>query len=158
MISNQNQWPKIATAALTGTSAMTLFSYAVSDTRNKQFREPAILAGLINRLFPGINRDVSSAEGWVVHYAIGIIFSAVYHNFLRKTKNRPSTFTGLLLGAVTGLFGICVWKKVLHLHPAPPALDRSDYYKHLFAAHLIFGLFTAWSYSITETNSGALHF
>lgn len=158
MISNHNPLLKIATAAMTGTSAMTFFSYAVSQSKNKQFREPEILARLINRLRPGNKRKVSRVEGWLVHYTVGTLFSVIYHNFNQNAKTRSSTLKGLLLGSVTGLLGISVWRTVLNFHPFPPTLDRTGYYRHLFVAHLIFGLFTAWSYNITESKNPARHF
>ena len=53
---------KIAGAALAGTTAMTLFSYAVSDARNKQFREPEILAKLIKRLLQMQDKTTAKTE------------------------------------------------------------------------------------------------
>lgn len=134
---------------------MTLFSYAVSNLKNKQYREPEILANLIERLIPSKKKHFSGITGWLAHYAVGILFTMMYHTISQKTKSKPVILAGSLLGTATGLFGILIWKKVLRLHPLPPALDRRDYYRHLFAAHLVFGIFTALGYRVVKNKSGA---
>lgn len=145
----------ITTAALTGTSAMTLFSYLISEAKNKQFREPEILAILIQRLFPNVPKNIPVVEGWALHYAVGALFCAGYDRVWNQRK--PSFLSGLLLGAACGLLGIGVWKGTLKLHPHPPSIDFSKYAPHLLIAHLIFGVFSALGYRIPPVKAKFIH-
>ncbi len=126
-------------ATLSGTSAMTLQSYIVSDVKGRQFREPEVLAALIRRLFP-VGKVSAAVQGWIVHYTVGIMFSSVYHVLWKKTKIKPTLLSGATLGAISGVIGILVWKKTLELHPNPPAIDVRRYYGHLLVAHIVFGI------------------
>lgn len=139
---------KIATAAVTGTSAMTLFSYIISENKNKQFREPEILAQLIQRLFPNHHKIITHAEGWFLHYAVGTMFCIAYDQLWKGKK--PTLSSGVLLGALCGLVGITVWKATLTLHPNPPAIDFKKYASHLLVAHLIFGGVSALGYRLLD--------
>jgi hypothetical protein len=139
---------KIAAAALTGTSIMTLFSYEVSAEKNKQFREPELLNTLLKRLLPPGKKDVPGITGWLIHYGVGLLFSSVYDRVWKKTKFNPTIVNGLLLGVISGLIGAGVWKTVLELHPDPPKIKEERYYAHLILAHLVFGAFAALGYRI----------
>jgi hypothetical protein len=138
---------KILSGTVVGTSAMTMFSYAASEKKNKQFKEPVLLGKLIERLFSQ-PKGASEFEGWLVHYAVGALFTTLYEKAWTNTKLKPCASSALILGAVSGLIGMGVWKKTLELHPNPPHADRDKYFKHLFAAHLVFGLFTYLGYKL----------
>lgn len=42
----------VVAGAIAGTAAMTLFSYFLSGKKDKDFREPALLGKMINRVLP----------------------------------------------------------------------------------------------------------
>lgn len=140
---------RILSAAVTGTTMMTLFSYLSSELSGKQFREPVILSKLIKRLTvtPEVP-EKNNAKGWLLHYAVGLMFSALYDRIWQKTQVRATTASGLILGGVSGLAGAGVWKKTFDLHPNPPQISFKKYYMHLLAAHLVFGAFTALGYRL----------
>jgi hypothetical protein len=152
MKAEQTHIPEVLSGALAGTSAMTLYSYVLSSKKNKQFREPELLAILLKRLFPESKKSTTQMEGWILHYGVGLLFTAVYDRIWRKTKG-PSLPSSLLLGAISGLIGIGVWKKTFDLHPDPPSIHFKKYYGHLFVAHLVFGAFTALGYRISNNAS-----
>lgn len=136
---------KIVLAGTVGTSAMTLFSYAVSEYIDKNFKEPRVLGTLLERvLFTG--RRTTEPAGWLLHYGMGLVFTSAYDFIWRRTGIKPTIKSGLIMGGVSGLVGIGVWDLTFKTHPNPPALNLKRYYGHLILAHLIFGAFTALGY------------
>ncbi|MEO5572714.1 MAG: hypothetical protein ABIT08_06975 [Bacteroidia bacterium] len=140
---------KILSSAIAGTSAMTLFSYLVSESKNKNFREPEILSQLIKRLPIQNSKTSADISGWCAHYTVGIIFVALYHELWKETKIKPSITSGITLGALSGLVGIGTWQGIFGMHPNPPSKNLKKYFKHLMIAHMVFGAFSAISYKLT---------
>ncbi len=137
-----------------GTSTMTLFSYAASEKEGQQFKEPILLHKLFRRALPFLpgKRSGRSArfDGWILHYIAGFLFSAAYDRIWNKTRVTPSIPAGMMLGAVSGLAGIAIWDLMFRMHPDPPKVNVKDYYKHLMAAHVVFGVFAALGYRAPE--------
>src|SRR5688500_6530118 len=88
---------KVISAAVTGTTFMTLFSYLVSETNNEQFKEPQLLATLLYRLTPQTNKQMSQVAGWGIHYSVGFIFAVLYEKKWRAEKNKATVRSGLVL-------------------------------------------------------------
>ena len=139
---------KIISAGIIATSMMTLFSYWISEDKDKQFREPALLAILLKRILKSNNDKAFLLSGWIIHYNVGLLFTLLYDQLWQKTKPKPSVANGMMLGILCGLFGKEVWKTVLRLHPNPPPIDRKSYFSHLVLAHAIFGIFAALGYRL----------
>jgi hypothetical protein len=139
---------KIISSAVTGTTFMTAFSILVSRKADKQFREPVLLNRLLKRLSYKNEIDANSLPGWISHYAVGTLFTTVYDQIWQR--RRPTLSNSLALGGISGLIGIAVWDLTFRLHPNPPSVDHKNYYKQLFVAHLIFGVFAAAGYRLAE--------
>ena len=146
------QTEKILRAGVFGTSAMTLFSYLVSESEGKNFKEPEVLSELMTRLFPKAEKSLTLPAGWALHYAMGFTFSAAYRFLWKNSGLKPTVKTGLIFGALSGLIGVSVWKTVFKFHPNPPKIHIKDYYRHLIMAHLIFGAFAALGDAATKDN------
>ncbi|MBZ9728067.1 hypothetical protein LB467_00035 [Salegentibacter sp. JZCK2] len=146
---------KILISAIVGTSAMTLFSYLISNKKNRNFREPQVLGQLIKRLPKSGSKKSAQIAGWGLHYAIGTLFVVCYSELWQQTKVKPSLTSGTLLGAGSGLIGIGGWKLMFEAHPNPPAKNLKPYFGHLILAHIVFGIFCAITYKITDGNKRA---
>jgi hypothetical protein len=142
---------KTISASAGGTSLMSLFSYLISDTKHKNFKEPEILGDLIHRVFPDTSKSKADIAGWALHYTAGTIFTGIYDQIWKKTSIKPSVASGAVLGALSGLAGIAVWRATIALHPNPPIKDYNSYYKHLILAHVFFGIAAAQSYKHTSS-------
>lgn len=127
---------------------MTAFSYLVSVSHEKQFREPEILAKLLKRIIPALTSPTAHITGWTLHYAVGFGFNIIYDLLWRKTPMKPGLRSGVLLGGASGFIGAAVWKMVFKLHPFPPSVERNNYYKHLLLAHVVFGIFSTLGYKL----------
>lgn len=136
---------KVIPGALIGTTAMTAFSYIASAIEHSNFKEPELLGLLAHRLSP--NKTVMKLAGWPIHYAIGLAFVKTYAWLWQHSKMKPTPGFGLLLGGISGIIGILVWKWTFRLHPDPPQIKFSKYYRQLLAAHIIFGLFSVIGYN-----------
>jgi hypothetical protein len=137
---------KLLFAGFSGTSVMTLFSYVVSAVQREQFREPQILSQLIQRLVPAQGKKISKAEAWLLHYSIGLLFNLVYDRIWQNTRFKPSNLHGLVLGALSGVVGMTVWKTTLELHPDPPGINFRKFGPHLLVTHLVFSIFSTIAY------------
>lgn len=141
---------KILIPALVGTSAMTLFSYQVTESKNKNFREPELLGILIKRLPISVSKESAQMAGWGMHYAIGILFVVFYSELWDRTIVKPSLTTGTLLGTGSGIIGVTGWKVMFEGHPNPPAKNLKPFFGHLLLAHIVFGIFSAITYKFTN--------
>jgi hypothetical protein len=130
---------------------MTMFSYLVSEKKNKLFKEPVLLNVLLGKVKSSdLQRNDKNPEGFIIHYLVGLFFAAVYDQVWKKTKLKPTLQSGLLLGGINGLLAVGVWKATFKLHPRPPLIDYKKYYNHLLLAHLVFGAFTVLGYRLPD--------
>ena len=51
-----------------------------------------------------------------------------------------------MLGGLSGILAIIIWKSTFKLHPAPPKIQTGKYYGHLLITHFIFGAFAVLGY------------
>lgn len=132
------------TAAISATTAMTVFSYCLSEYKQKNFKEPALLAVLIYRMWPAIGRYGTRVAGWIIHYLVGLLFACIYKVMVKKSRSAVSLPVYLAIGFVTGVVAVTVWRLALHLHPYPPKLDRKRFYGQLLIGHCIFALLSLY--------------
>lgn len=136
---------RILTAAVTGTTFMTLFSEVVSRLDGHNYNEAKILGQLIERITP-LDERTSQVAGWVGHYGVGVLFAAGYDEFLERTGVKPNLMNGAVYGALSGLVGAAVWHTTFKAHPNPPGVDLKNYYKQLVIAHAVFGTAASLTY------------
>jgi hypothetical protein len=139
---------RIASSSVLATSAMTLYSYTLSNKHHVQYREPEILHILLQRLLRTGQKSYSTADGWLIHYAVGTMFSMLYHTLWKKTSFKPTILNGIILGSMSGLIGISVWQKVFEWHSDPPIINKNKFLIHLLPAHLIFGIISVIGYQL----------
>lgn len=132
---------KIIFVAATGIICMTAFSYFYSWLRKKPFREPELLNELMSRIHILPKTKVGKhPAGWIIHYAVGVLFVLSYSYLFRATEFKPTLLTYAILGFVSGIIGIIGWQATFRIHPDPPEIHFSEYYLHLLIAHIIFGI------------------
>jgi uncharacterized membrane protein len=152
---------EVLISGITGTTFMTLFSYLVSIAENENFSEPERLGQLMHNLYPVLNKKEKLLAGWTAHYIVGLIFAATYVQLWEKKKLKPSFKNNLLIGCISGIVAVGVWKFTFKAHPLPPRLSFNKYYLQLVPAHIVFGIFSGLGYialknisnKITNTNN-----
>lgn len=143
----------IVSAALTGTTVMSAFSYIVSKKENKQFREPELLNKLISRMPMEVRTSKESIVGWAVHYIVGLMFCTLYDRIWQRLTPAERMLTALPIGAFSGIVGAIVWKSTLKLHPFPPIIGYKKYYLHIVLAHVVFGAFAGFGYNLAKRDN-----
>lgn len=129
---------KILLPAIAGTSLMTLFSHIIADVENKNFSEPELLAQIHQKILPQLTKELALPAGWITHYSIGVIFSALYYIILKNPNLKSAIKNSFLLGSLSGLVAIAAWKILLKALPKRSDRFYNRFYAQLFAAHLVF--------------------
>jgi len=143
----------ILSAALTGTTLMSAFSYITSQKEYKQFREPELLNKLVSRMPLDVKADKNSIVGWAVHYIVGLIFCTLYDRIWQRLTPTERLLVALPLGAVSGVIGAVIWKSTFKVHPFPPIIRYRRYYFHIILAHIIFGTFAGLGYNVAREHA-----
>jgi len=146
------QTGKVLLSSLVGTTAMTLFSYLVSEAKDRNFREPEVLGELVERLPASPSKKPSQMVGWFAHYAIGATFVAFYNELWKRKIVKPTVTSGALLGGASGVVGIVSWKAMFEGHPDPQRKNLKRFFGHLMLAHVVFGVFSAITYKVTPAH------
>lgn len=141
---------KITLAAVAGTTFMTIYSYRRSKKQNEQFVEPVLLNKLIDKSenLPDIKDNTQNLTGWLLHYFAGLSFVGSYWLFWKKSLQKPTVPKTLVIGSLSGLAGILVWKSLFFQHKNPPGVKRKQYFRQLFTAHIIFTGFSLFTYKL----------
>lgn len=146
---------RVGMAAVFGTTLMTAFSYLISGFRGKRFKEPQLLNELIARAdFIDFSPSKEHTIGWLLHYKVGLMFCIIYDLIWRKAGIQPNVKNSLVLGGISGIFGIMVWNIVFKLHPNPPEIKLKEFNTQLFIAHLIFGYYAMKGYVLLPREIG----
>jgi len=112
---------------------MSLYSYIMSFRKRRDFREPKLLSKLLG----GRAKGASLFAGWVIHYAVGVFFSAVYSGIWKKSRLSP-LLSSPVFGLITGGVAVAGWEATIRSHPFYPFFGKSEFYRQLIVAHVIF--------------------
>lgn len=134
-------------ATLTATSLMTLFSYVVSWMFGQPFKEPLLLAILLNNLHLADN-TINRVLGWILHYLLGLVFVIGFEFIINAGWGGINADTAMVYGASIGLIGIIGWQVMFNLSNKKPSMDYIGYYMQLFIAHIVFAFTTVGTYKI----------
>ena len=145
-----NKLGKTLISAAVGTSFMTASSALMSLLPNEEFREPDQLAKLIGRVMPVFSNKADVIAGWGAHYAMGCVFAAVYVDLWEKREIEHSIKNGVILGLVSGLLGLLIWKATFSIHPLPPNNRKFDFYLQRIPAHVVFAVFATIGYQLIK--------
>lgn len=144
---------QIIIATLAATSAMTMFSYLLSEVLKKQFKEPVLLADGLASLNLFADTKQRQIAAWGLHYTIGLIFIIAYDIIWNNTSIDPTWFCGVLFGIISGIIGILGWKLIFRMLPKIVRISFNAYFLQLFLAHVVFALVAVATYNIIENLS-----
>ena len=99
-----------------------------------------LLAKMIAASDLQIKNKHTHLQGWLLHYGVGIFFAFAYQQFFTGTRPLNKVKEGVIIGALTGVFGMLVWRLTFLLHPNPPRTNYRRFYGQLIVAHIIFGV------------------
>lgn len=134
--------------SIAATSAMTWFSYAMSQNFRELYKEPVLLSYAIDKMKIDLSTQAKINWGWILHYAIGLCFVVGYHIIWVKDIAPISPLSALLLGAISGVIGIISWIIIFKMTNHHPPIDFRGYYIQLFFAHIIFAIIATALYAV----------
>lgn len=141
---------KTLISGFTGTTFMTASSALMSKMYGENFREPEHLATMIGRMAPFLSKPAKVVAGWGAHYSVGFLFAAVYVELWESHKIEHSIKNGVILGLLSGLLGLLIWKGTFKTHPLPPRVKYLDFYLQRIPAHIIFAIFSTIAYRLLK--------
>ncbi|TDG37949.1 hypothetical protein EZJ43_02340 [Pedobacter changchengzhani] len=141
---------KALVCGVSGTSFMTASSALMSLLPNEEFRETDQLEKLIGRMFPFLSKNAKVIAGWGAHYAVGVIFALVYVELWEKKEIEHSIKNGIILGLLSGILGLFVWRATFKNHPLPPNNRKLHFYLQRIPAHVVFSVFATITYNILK--------
>ncbi|TDW44605.1 hypothetical protein EV144_10853 [Flavobacterium sp. 270] len=142
-----NTFIQLLVTTFFATSAMTFFSYVVSASFRKLYKEPLLLKYVLVRLSIPLPDKLREILAWFIHYVIGFIFVLFYHILWTREILPVSILSGILLGALSGIIGILSWIVMFKLAHFEGKASDGGYYIQLFIAHVIFGLMAMFTYT-----------
>jgi hypothetical protein len=145
-----NKLEKTLISGTAGTTFMTASSALMSLIPHENFKEPEHLATMVSRLAPALSKRAQQVAGWSAHYGMGFVFAAVYVELWETGKIKHNIKNGLILGAISGLVGMLIWKATFKIHPLPPSLRYLDFYLQRIPAHIVFAVFATIAYRILK--------
>jgi hypothetical protein len=150
-----NKLTRIGLTGIAGTTVMTAGSELMSLLFKENFREPEHLETLISRLAPHLSKHAKKIAGWGAHYAMGLVFAAIYVELWETKKIKHSVMNGLILGAFSGILGFLIWKGTFKAHPLPPLINYDHYYIQRVPAHIVFAVAATLAYRLTQLQTKA---
>ena len=143
---------QILIVSLAATSAMTLFSYAISTKyRDENYKEPLLLSQMLAQI--KFNMPIVSKKtlGWLLYFVIGFLFVLVYHLLWLYDILDFSVRSAFLLGITSGVIGVISWIIMLKITKCDLSKDFKGYYLQMFISRIIFALYAAAVYYILLT-------
>jgi hypothetical protein len=144
-----NKTEKTLISGFTGTTFMTASS-ALSSLLGQDFREPAHLTTMVERLAPFLSKKAKRIIGWAGHYGMGFVFAAVYVELWERGEVKHTLKKGFILGGISGLVGILIWKGTFEAHPLPPSMNYLTFYLQRIPAHIVFAVFATLAYQLIK--------
>jgi len=130
----------IIVSSIVGITVMTIFSYVVSKSFNKLYKEPILLKYVLERMQVSISDNFTLVLGWFLHYIIGILFVVIYHFIWMNGWMEISVLHSFILGLASGLVGIVAWRIMFAISNSESKVDMNGYFFQLVIAHILFAL------------------
>lgn len=138
---------KLAIAAFSATNIMTTFSYLLSATYKKLFKEPVMMNFILKGLGINLKGKLHKIGGWIAHYIIGFTLVIAYESIWRYTSVKLGMLSGIIFGICTGLLAIFCWRAIYRTSIHEDVSPRS-YYIQLFFGHIIFAVAVVIAFKI----------
>jgi hypothetical protein len=135
-------------AGIAATTLMTAFVLAFRIITGERINVVRILGTMLTSSTTPAGRcsekPGTRVAGIIAHYSVGIFFSFVYLWLWQNEIIKTDLITTTLLGFITGLIGITVWRLYFLFHSHPPAVPLKLYLTCILFAHVIFAWTARW--------------
>ncbi|WP_317499357.1 hypothetical protein [Flavobacterium sp. DG1-102-2] len=138
---------KIFIAAFSATNMMTTFSYLLSASYKRLFREPVMLDYILKGVGIKLSGRWHKVGGWIAHYIIGLALVFCYEAIWRYTGVHFGFLSGIAMGIISGILGIICWHAI-YSTAIHDDVARRSYYIQLFFGHIIFACVVVIAFKI----------
>lgn len=141
-------------SGLAATIAMTIVMYLYASLSQANTKVIHILGSMLtgHGKIPEYDKNKVLTTGALVHTFIGVLFSLAYFLLWNWGIFEITFFDSLIIGALSGIFAIVVWKTYFLVHQNPAKVSLLHYFIALFISHIVFGLVAVHVFSlIVET-------
>ena len=128
---------KVLLPSVVATSIMTLFSYLITDTENKNFSEPELLAKIEKKKLAA-SKQFALPAGWITHYMVGVLMTLFFDITWQQFKIKSTFHRGIISGFLGGLIAMGSWRLLFAALPKRSAKYYKKFYTQLFIAHIVF--------------------
>ncbi|WP_460513970.1 hypothetical protein [Cyclobacterium sediminis] len=90
--------------------------------------------------------------GTFAHFGVGVIFSMSYYLLWNWGVFEINFFDSVIIGGLSGIVAIVVWKFYLKLHHYQPEISQNHYFFALFIAHIVFGIVSVNTFLMITDN------
>lgn len=127
-----------------GTIVMTSVMYLYARLLDKNTKVVHILGSMLtgNEESYHVQKIKVLTTGAVAHVFVGVLFSFGYFLLWNWGVFDIAWVDSLILGALSGVLAIIVWKSYFIMHQRPPEISLTHYFIALFISHIVFGLIT----------------
>lgn len=136
-------------SSIPGTIVMTLFMYFYSAFFKKETRVIHIFGSMITGDIPARSvsgKGKSLIAGTVAHFMVGFVLAFTYYILIDMNVFVIRFADGLILGILSGIVAVIVWRAYIFLHFHPPRIEKAHYFIALFIAHIFFAVFTIYTF------------
>lgn len=128
-------------SGIVATFIMTMVMYTYTALSNHFTKVIHLLGTMIsgNQSFHSPSKS-TLILGTIAHFAVGIIFSMSYYLLWNWGVFEINFADSVIIGALSGIVAIVVWKSYLKLHQFQPEISQIHYFIALFIAHIVFGI------------------
>ena len=140
-------------SGLVGTVAMTLIMYLYSYLSHSFTKVIHILGNMLvaERNYYTPSKSAITV-GSIAHFGVGVLFSLSYFLIWNWGIFKINVQDSILIGAISGVVAIVVWKGYLSLHANPPKLSHFHYFIALFIAHIVFAVVSVYVLQLITNN------
>ncbi|AWH84099.1 hypothetical protein HYN59_02780 [Flavobacterium album] len=139
---------KILIAAFSATNIMTTFSYLVSISFKKLFKEPVMLNFILEGAGINLKGRMKKVSGWLAHYLIGFAFVLVYESVWHYTNVKFGFVSGIAFGIISGVVGVSCWRLIYRLPDGKRHVPSKEYGIQLFFGHIVFAVAVVVAFKI----------
>lgn len=139
---------KLLIAAFSATNIMTTYSYLISISFKKLFKEPVMLNFVLEGVGITPKGKWKKFSGWLAHYLIGFAMVLVYEMIWHYSDIEFGFVSGIVFGIVSGFVGVACWRLTYRLPDGNPYIRSKEYAIQLFFGHVIFAVAVVVAFKI----------
>jgi hypothetical protein len=136
--------------SILATLAMTFFSILMTYFYKKEFREPNLIAKILEHHIEDSPQWLSTTSGYFIHFLVGFIFTSI--QLYLYLLIAPTWYNAIILGILNGIIGCIIWYFTIIVYSDVLTVKVGEFLYQLIFAHIIFSLVIMLMYILPRLN------